>query len=100
MAPANLMAAIYVTLWLVVIMNVGIGVFNLIPLPPMDGYKVLVNFLSHETRRWFDENMSMLTIIILLMFLFGFIGRIVWPIADLLISGMNGFIYLIYQLII
>lgn len=30
-------------------MNVGLGVFNLIPLPPLDGSKILMGILDEET---------------------------------------------------
>ena len=31
------------------VMNIGLGVFNLIPLPPLDGSKVLMGILPEET---------------------------------------------------
>ena len=36
-----------------VIVNVGLGVFNLIPLPPLDGSKILMGFLPYNEKRWF-----------------------------------------------
>lgn len=32
-----------------IVMNVGLGVFNLIPLPPLDGSKILMGILDEET---------------------------------------------------
>ena len=29
-----------------ILINVGLGIFNLIPLPPLDGSKILMNFLQ------------------------------------------------------
>ena len=36
--------------------NVGLGVFNLIPLPPLDGSKVIKPFLSFNAKNWFENN--------------------------------------------
>ncbi len=39
-----------------IIVNVGLGVFNLIPLPPLDGSKVLMHFLPYNAKSiWFEE---------------------------------------------
>ena len=38
-----------------IIVNIGLGVFNLIPLPPLDGSKILKRFLSYNAKRWFEE---------------------------------------------
>ena len=49
-----------------VIVNVGLGVFNLIPLPPLDGSKVLMAFLSYNAKRWFEEHTQLFYIIFLI----------------------------------
>ena len=36
----------------IVIINIGLGVFNLIPLPPLDGSKVLMHFLPSNVKNW------------------------------------------------
>ena len=33
-------------LWLLLYLNIGLGVFNLIPIPPLDGSKILAEFLK------------------------------------------------------
>ena len=35
--------------------NVGLGVFNLIPLPPLDGSKIIAGFLPYNVRNWFER---------------------------------------------
>ena len=37
-----------------VMINIVIGVFNLIPLPPLDGSRMLVPFLSHQNTRKYE----------------------------------------------
>jgi Zn-dependent protease len=41
--------------WTVVIANIGLAVFNLLPIPPLDGSKVLMGILSTIRARWAYE---------------------------------------------
>ena len=61
-----------------VIVNVGLGVFNLIPLPPLDGSKVLMGFLPYNAKRWFEDHEKVFYIIFLVIW--------ITPIASLIIS--------------
>lgn len=50
--------------------NLGLGIFNLIPVYPLDGSKILNNFLPFRAREWMMNNQFLLTIL-LLIFVFG-----------------------------
>ncbi|MBR6505198.1 MAG: site-2 protease family protein, partial [Clostridia bacterium] len=39
-----------------IIVNVGLGVFNLIPLPPLDGSKVILPVLPYKAKYWLQNN--------------------------------------------
>jgi Zn-dependent protease len=41
--------------WTVVIANIGLAVFNLLPIPPLDGFSVLIGILSTVRARWAYE---------------------------------------------
>lgn len=41
--------------------NVGLAVFNLIPIPPLDGYNVLSYFTSEKVDRWFYRHQREVT---------------------------------------
>jgi len=41
--------------WTVVIANIGLAVFNLLPIPPLDGFSVLMGILSTIRARWAYE---------------------------------------------
>ena len=53
-----------------VLVNVGLGVFNLIPLPPLDGSKILMAFLPYNAKRWFEEHTQLFYIIFLIIWVF------------------------------
>lgn len=69
-----------------VMVNVGLGVFNLIPLPPLDGSKILMAFLSYNAKRWFEEHTSLFYIIFLVIWITPISSMIISPI----ISGITG----------
>lgn len=50
-------------------MNVGLCIFNLIPLPPLDGSKILKAFLPEKSKNWFEKNEKILYIIFLVIWL-------------------------------
>ena len=54
----------------IVIVNIGLGVFNLIPLYPLDGSKVLSHFLPFKAKQWLIENQGLLTMILFIIIIF------------------------------
>lgn len=58
--------------------NVGLGVFNLIPLPPLDGSKIIMPFLPYNAKQWFRNNE--------MIFYFAFVAIWVTGIASLIIA--------------
>jgi Zn-dependent protease len=51
----------------VIIINIGLGVFNLIPIPPLDGSKVLMHFLPYNAKQWFYEKESIIYIVFIIL---------------------------------
>lgn len=77
---------IYQFLWLMAIINVGFGVFNLIPLPPLDGSKVIGVVLPTE---WYFKYMRFEQYGFILLFLLLALGAFNSPLVWLRSGVMN-----------
>lgn len=89
---------IYILLQELVIINIGLGVFNLIPLPPLDGSKIFINFLPYNMRRWIVEHEQIFYYIFLAIWITGLAGVIISPIINLLYSGLMNGVLAIFRL--
>lgn len=66
--------------------NIGLGVFNLIPLPPLDGEKIFRRILPYHAIEWLDANANMLQLIFMILWITGLLGYIVSPIVNTLFN--------------
>ncbi|MNT73496.1 Peptidase family M50 [compost metagenome] len=62
--------------------NVGLGVFNLIPLPPLDGSKIIKYFLPYNAKVWFENNSFIFEIIFMVIWIFGIASIVISPIIQ------------------
>ena len=83
-------------LYYFVYINLVLMIFNLIPIPPLDGSKVLFAFLDRADRRGRSgpilEQYGFLILLILILFPPGdsILGRILFPIIDGIFSFLVG----------
>ncbi len=68
--------------------NIGLCVFNLIPLPPLDGSKVIKPFLTYNVKTWFENNERIFYIIFVVLWITGIAGRIISPVINWLYRGI------------
>lgn len=68
--------------------NVGLGIFNLIPLPPLDGSKIIMPFLSYNAKQWFVNNEQIFYIIFVVIWVFGIASIIISPVIRGVTSGI------------
>ena len=77
-------------IFLVVVMNLFLALFNMIPIPPLDGSKVLFDILGKKNRhiRVWLEQYSLFLLLGLLFVLLNtdFVGEFVFYLADLLVK--------------
>lgn len=62
------------------IINISLMVFNLIPLPPLDGSRIISYFLSHKVDRYYREIERYGMLILLLLIGLGVIRKVMLPI--------------------
>ena len=83
----------YQILSIVIWINLILGVFNLIPVAPLDGFKVLAGLLPRSWYEDFVETEKFGIFILLMLLIFGVIGRILFRIVsslfDILMPGLN-----------
>ena len=72
-----------------IIVNIGLGVFNLIPLPPLDGSKIFKRFLSYNARRWLEEKEQIFYIVFLILWITGLAGTIISPVINAIYNGIS-----------
>ena len=87
------MAFFYNFIPLFSVVNIGLGVFNLIPLPPLDGEKIFRNFLPYNAREWLQRNYYTLYWVFMILWMFGFLDIVVGPLTygatNLIYTGVS-----------
>ncbi|MDR3672515.1 MAG: site-2 protease family protein [Holophaga sp.] len=66
-----------------VIINIGLAIFNLLPFGPLDGAGILRGFLPYQMLPTFDRIQPVITIVLLIAFLFGVMGPLLSPFFSL-----------------
>ncbi len=76
-----------------VLMNYFLGVFNLFPIPPLDGSKMIESFLSYDATRKYEALGQYSFWIILVLIGFGFFQRVMGPptyfLVDITMTGAD-----------
>ncbi len=82
-------------LWLIVVYNINFGIFNLIPLPPLDGSRILMAMLPYEMQYRFAALERYSMIIFIIFIATPILGYILVPIAQLLL-GLFSSVWLVF----
>lgn len=85
---SNLLLCLQYFIQIFITVNIGLGVFNLIPLPPLDGEKIFKNLLPYKVQSWLDGNYQTLYIIFMILWIFGFLEIIVSPIINVVYNAL------------
>lgn len=81
-----------------IIVNVGLGVFNLIPLPPLDGSKVIQPILPSKAKFWLINNQHIFYVIFLVLWVTGLAGEFISPIISTIATQILSLGRLIFRL--
>ena len=76
--------------------NIGLGVFNLIPLPPLDGSKIIMPFLPYNAKQWFRNNEYIFYIIFVVIWITGIAGWIISPAITAISNGIMNLVGLMF----
>ena len=81
-----------------IIVNIGLGVFNLIPLPPLDGSKVILPVLPYKAKYWLQNNEHIFYTIFLVLWVTGLAGKFISPIIEMFANQILSLGYFIFGL--
>ena len=95
--PVSLYKVLFDMILTVLTLNVGLGFFNLIPVPPLDGFSLLRD-LSPSTFYKFEEKFYQYQMIIMLILLY-FGGKIISVPVNVVVNALLSLAYTIIKLL-
>jgi Zn-dependent protease len=84
--PAFLIEPLYLIARAGIFINVGLAVFNLLPIPPLDGSGILSGLLPPHLARQYDEIGRYGFVILLILIFTGLVDKIIVPIIKFFVS--------------
>ncbi len=72
----------------IVVINIVLMVFNLIPVPPLDGFGIITQIFNLENTRFYYEVYNKGFIILMILILFDVTGKILSPCVNFIYNGL------------
>ena len=82
-----------------IVLNVGLGVFNLLPLPPLDGSKIFKNIMPYNARNWLEQNEQLFYYIFLILWITGLASVIISPVIEWIYLGIFNLVSLLFGMV-
>ena len=73
----------------VVMINVVLMVFNLLPVPPLDGFGIVTNLFNLQKFSWYEKYYQYGYFILIFMVLIGWVSTILTPVMDLIMRLLS-----------
>ena len=87
-----------IALYYIILINIALGIFNLIPIPPLDGSKILMHFLPTKARIWFHDNQHYFYILFIILWVSGLATTIIMPAFKGVYTGLAWLVESIFNL--
>ena len=99
-APYNgFVLFIYYFLEYYIIVNIGLAVFNLIPIPPLDGSKILMAFLNDRFLSFYYQYQQIITMVLFAVLFTGILSKPLTIVENFIYNGMFDLASLPYKLL-
>ena len=96
--PVSTVHCIMLLLQSCVATNIGLGIFNLIPLPPLDGSKILKAILPSKARKWYENNQKILLLVFIILVALSLSSLLIDPFIKIINKGLINLINAIASL--
>lgn len=79
---------LYYLFYYIAALDIGLGIFNLIPIPPLDGSNVLLTFLPDHVGAFFVKNRNYFMVGMMVLLYIGVFRNILYVLQNGMINGM------------
>ena len=88
LAESSIVMTIALMLYMVAVISIGLGVFNLIPVPPLDGSKILLSFLPRKYEWKFAQYQQFIQFGLLILLVLGVLNTPIRFFVNILYQGL------------
>ncbi|HPY99908.1 MAG TPA: site-2 protease family protein, partial [Clostridiales bacterium] len=85
----NLAAYVYTFTYIAAEISLYLMVFNLIPIPPLDGYGVIEGLLPERWSAWLNSHQQIISIVFIALLFTGILSKPLSKLAMLILNGLG-----------
>lgn len=90
MYSANMGGSVYEIIFYIVYINLVLMIFNLLPIPPLDGFNIITEIFNLKKYNWWYSVYDKGFLILMVLILFNFTDRIMSPCISFFLSLLSG----------